>query len=102
MHGGALFTNDETVTFAGTASDDGWGYTLTLNSLSVLDLFHNSGLGPDSNKRDFSADLKVADKDILQLLLNDASGNALVGLVPVVVDKAAPKVLLTELLRAGS
>lgn len=101
LHGGALFTNDETVTFAGTASDDGWGYTLTLNGSSVLDLFHNSGLGPDSNKRDFSADLKVADKDILQLLLNDASGNALVGLVPVVVDKAAPKVLVDGVAQGG-
>ena len=92
LHGGALFTNDESVTFAGTAADDGWGYTLSLNGSSVLDLYHNSGLGPDSNKRDFSTDIKVADKDILQLLLNDASGNALVGLVPVVLDKAAPTI----------
>ncbi|MFT3945308.1 MAG: S8 family serine peptidase [Ancrocorticia sp.] len=92
LHGGTLFTNDDKVTFAGSASDDGWGYTLTLNGSSVLDLFHNSGLGPDSNKRDFSADLKVADKDILQLLLNDANGNALVGLVPVVLDKTGPAV----------
>lgn len=92
LNGGALITKDERVTFTGTASDDGWGYTLKLNDSAVLDLFHSSGLGPDSNQRDFSTDLMVADRDTLLLSLNDANGNALEGRVPVVLDQVAPEV----------
>ncbi|SNU01998.1 lactocepin [Ruaniaceae bacterium KH17] len=105
LRAGALITDEEQVTFAGTASDDGWGYTLRLNNSAVLDLFHNSGLGPDSNQRDFSTDLTVANGDTLLLTLNDANGNALAGLVPVVLDQVAPEIEISggnPLLRAGN
>lgn len=91
LHGGALFTNDESVTFAGTAADDGWGYTLSLNGSSVLISTTTVVLARIRTSAP-PTDIKVVDKDILQLLLNDASGNALVGLVPVVLDKAAPTI----------
>lgn len=95
LTGGTLFTKDRHVTFAGTASDDGWGYQLALNGSSAVDVFYNSGLGAASNKRSFSQGVDVADGDTVLVTLADANGNTLVGAIPVVVDQKLPVVTLS-------
>lgn len=95
LHGGSLITNSENVKFKGQASDDGWGYQLKLNDSSVLELENQTGLGPDSNLRTFDTDLTVADKDLLNVDLTDMNGNALVGLIPVVLDQTLPTASIT-------
>ncbi len=94
---GTLYTADEQVTLAGTASDDGWGYRFALNDSVVLERFYLSSPGEQSNQRDFSTELTVADGDTLLVEFSDSNGNVLVGYVPVVLDQLAPEVTFEEL-----
>ncbi|MFP7696705.1 S8 family serine peptidase [Trueperella sp. LYQ143] len=90
--GGTLFTNKPDVPFTGKASDDGWGYTLKINDSTLIELFNYTGHGPVSNERAFNQVVKVADGNILEILLTDTLGNALLAFVPVVLDEAAPQI----------
>lgn len=90
--GGTLYTNKDEVTFAGTAEDDGWGYYLTLNDSTVLEIYYRWGLGPESNHRGFSQSVLVKDGDKIYVRFADIDGNALTAFIPVVVDKVAPEV----------
>lgn len=92
LYDGTLYVKDTQVTMAGSAFDDGWGYKLSINDSNVLDVMYNSGLGPDSNKRVFSKVVGVANGDQLMLVFTDTNGNALSGVVPVVVDTVGPDV----------
>ena len=97
LHGGTLFTASETVRFAGTASDDGWGYTFALNDSTVTEVFYDSGLGAESNQRDFSEEISVADGDVILVQMSDANGNTLLGAIPVVLDAEAPGITVEGL-----
>ncbi|WP_172120234.1 S8 family serine peptidase [Actinomyces faecalis] len=90
LYDGVLYTRDSSVTFAGSAEDDGWGYKLGINDSSVVEVYNGSGTGPESNKREFSRDVAVADGDILLIEASDSMGNTLAGGIPVVVDAQAP------------
>lgn len=90
LYDGVLYTKDSPVTFAGSAEDDGWGYQLKINDSAVIDVYNGSGTGPESNKREFSRDVTVADGDILLIVAGDSMGNTLAGGIPVVVDTQAP------------
>lgn len=90
--GGTLYTNTPEVTLSGSAADDGWGYTFLLNNSAVLDLFSNSGFGPESNEREFATKIVVADGDQLLLQIYDSMGNQLIGVIPVVLDEIAPEI----------
>ncbi len=95
LTGGVLYASSPHVTFAGTAEDDGWGYTLKLNDSTVLQPYSWTGLGPESNRAEFSTDLTVATGDTLSVVFGDAMGNTLTGRIPVVVDSDAPNVAVT-------
>ncbi|MFQ6483831.1 S8 family serine peptidase [Brachybacterium epidermidis] len=95
--GGTLYTAQEQVTLAGTAADDGWGYRFALNDSVVLERFDLASPGEQSNSRDFSTEITVADGDTLLVEFSDSNGNVLLGLVPVVLDQAAPEVNFEEL-----
>lgn len=95
--GGTLYTATEEVTLAGTAEDDGWGYTFALNGSVVIERFDASSPGQQSNRRDFSTTVRVADGDTLLVEFVDGNGNALLGLVPVVLDTVAPTVSVDPL-----
>ncbi len=90
LYDGVLYTKDSPVTFAGSAEDDGWGYQLKINDSTVVDVYNGSGTGPESNKREFSRDVTVADGDVLLVVAGDSMGNTLAGGIPVVVDAQAP------------
>lgn len=90
--GGTLFTNTEQVEFAGTASDDGWGYTFALNDSVVIERFHDSSIGAVSNERSFSTEVTVADGDTILVSYRDANGNVLVSGIPVVLDQKGPQI----------
>ncbi|MFC0675797.1 S8 family serine peptidase, partial [Brachybacterium hainanense] len=91
LRGGTLFTAHEDVRFAGTAEDDGWGYAFALNESVVAEVYEGTGLGPDSNRRSFETELRVADGDMLLVRLDDMNGNTLLGVIPVVLDAIAPE-----------
>lgn len=95
LMGGTLYANTDTVKFAGHAEDDGWGYQLALNNDVTTQVFYDSGLGPESNRRTFSKDVAVADGDTILVRLSDANGNTMVGAIPVVIDKVDPKVAIS-------
>lgn len=97
LTGGTLYTSDPDVTVAGTASDDGWGYTLALNDDVVIQRFDMSSPGEASNTRAFSTQVTVADGDTLLVEFYDANGNVLLGLIPVVLDTVAPIVGIENL-----
>ncbi|MBM7824410.1 lactocepin [Arcanobacterium pluranimalium] len=101
LYGGTLITNQDSVTFRGSASDDGWGYKLLLNDISAKEVFEYGGIGPASNLRTFEQKIPVQQGDQLLIAFADQIGNALSGLIPVVVDKTAPTADLTGL-TAGS
>lgn len=88
--GGTLYTATPEVAFRGTASDDGWGYGLRLNDSVVIERFDRGSPGEQSNRREFSADLTVADGDTVLLEYGDANGNILLAGIPVVLDQDAP------------
>ena len=88
--GGTLYTNNPEVTFAGTASDDGWGYTLKINDSTIAEFFNYGGHGPESNERTFSEVVQVAHGDLMQIVFGDAMGNLLVAYIPVILDSEAP------------
>lgn len=89
--GGTLYTRSEEVTFVGEAADDGWGYKLQVNDDVVIDRFDRGSPGKGYNSRAFSHKVTVADGDTLLLTQEDSNGNKLIGGIPVVLDKAAPK-----------
>lgn len=95
--GGTLYTDEEQVTLAGTAADDGWGYTFALNDSVVLERFDISSPGEVSNTREFSTEITVADGDTLLVEFSDANGNVLLGLIPVVLDQLPPETLFQDL-----
>jgi lactocepin len=88
--GGTLFTDTVDVTFAGTASDDGWGYTFMLNGSTVIERFDLGSPGEESNKREFSTTITVADEDFILVNFFDSNGNELLNVIPVVLDQEAP------------
>lgn len=91
--GGTIFTSSDTVRFTGSAQDDGYGYTLSINNSVITELSY-SGKGPESNKRTFDENVKVADGDTILIHIIDEAGNSLSTRVPVVVDKDAPEVAI--------
>lgn len=97
LTGGTLYTREEQITVAGTAEDDGWGYALALNDSVALERFDLGSPGADSNRRDFSTDITVADGDTLLIEFSDSNGNVLLGLIPVVLDTAGPTLTLEDL-----
>ncbi|MFC5369298.1 S8 family serine peptidase [Arcanobacterium bovis] len=101
LYHGTLITNQDSVVMRGSASDDGWGYKLLLNDISAKEVFEYGGIGPASNQRTFDQTLPVQQGDQLLVAFADQMGNALSGLIPVVVDKTAPGLSLTGL-TAGS
>ncbi|WP_308663032.1 S8 family serine peptidase [Actinobaculum massiliense] len=95
LYGGALFTNEDSATFAGTANDDGFGYTLSINDSKVIQRgIQETAPHNDSNAQDFSHKIAVKNGDSVLIAFRDAVGNALAGLIPVVVDKVAPEVTI--------
>ncbi|WP_124054511.1 S8 family serine peptidase [Arcanobacterium ihumii] len=95
LYGGTLITNQDSVNFQGTASDDGWGYQLSLNDISAKRVFEYAGLGPQSNQRTFNQTVPVQQGDQLLVAFTDEMQNTLSSLIPVVVDKTAPTVNLS-------
>ena len=95
--GGTLYTNTEQVTVAGTASDDGWGYGLRLNDSTVIERFDIGSPGEQSNLRDFSTEISVADGDTLLVEFMDSNGNVLLGLIPVILDQDVPRIAVANL-----
>lgn len=93
LYGGTLFTNSDTTRFTGTASDDGYGYALSLNGSRIIQLYY-SGKGPESNERTFDEEIKVKDGDTIQVTITDGT-NSMTARIPVVVDKEAPKAEIT-------
>ena len=88
--GGTLFTNSDSVTFAGTISDDGWGYSLNINGNLVADLQLPNAPGEESTRRTFKTPVHVANGDKIMLLALDGSRNGYGSYIPVVVDTTAP------------
>ncbi|HEX7352351.1 S8 family serine peptidase [Brachybacterium sp.] len=95
--GGTLYTDSEQVAVAGTASDDGWGYGLSLNDSIIIERFDLGSPGEESNTRDFSTEITVADGDTLLLEFSDSNGNVLLGLIPVVLDQDVPRLDIANL-----
>ncbi|GAA4523088.1 S8 family serine peptidase [Brachybacterium paraconglomeratum] len=95
--GGTLYTNTEQVTVAGSASDDGWGYGLRLNDSTIIERFDIASPGEQSNLRDFSTEVSVADGDTLLVEFMDSNGNVLLGLIPVVLDQEVPRIDVAHL-----
>ncbi|QKD78915.1 S8 family serine peptidase [Actinomyces marmotae] len=90
LHGGELYTNQDSVAFKGTVSDDQWGYSLRLNNEIAAGFFRRDNPGANVNKRDFSESLAVKDGDTLYVGAVDRLGNSLEARIPVHVDKEAP------------
>ncbi|MGP9539551.1 S8 family serine peptidase [Brachybacterium sp. AOP43-C2-M15] len=97
--GGTLYASTPRITVAGTASDDGWGYTFALNGSTVVERFDLGSPGEGSNLREFSTEISVADGDTLLVQFADSNGNVLMGLIPVVLDQEVPRVDIANLTR---
>jgi len=95
--GGTLYTDSEQMTVAGTASDDGWGYGLSLNDSIIIERFDLGSPGEESNTRGFSTEITVAGGDTLLLEFYDSNGNVLLGLIPVVLDQDVPRLDIANL-----
>ena len=91
---GTLFTNKDEVDFVGTASDDGWGYSLAINRSTALEVFYRSSIGPKSNERSFNQKVNVADGDHILVTFVDSNSNLLTTVIPVVKDQKAPTAVL--------
>lgn len=90
---GAIYlTTAGDVTFSGHVWDNAFGYSLQLNGNVVADLLSLWDPGADVTKRPFSTVIPVADGDKVLMSLNDQFGNALLALMPVVVDDQAPTI----------
>ncbi|XCB29339.1 S8 family serine peptidase [Arcanobacterium hippocoleae] len=94
--GGTLYTNQDEVRFKGTASDDGWGYTLSINNFVPADEFYESGIGAPSNERSFDRKVAVKNGDNILLQAADSLGNGALSVIPVVVDKENPTLKINE------
>lgn len=90
--GGSIFTQHDEVVFTGNVSDDGWGYKFLINKDTVEQRENNSGLGAESNEREFTYPVKVKDGDKILVTVIDSFGNQILGVYPVVVDKDKPTV----------
>lgn len=90
LHGGELYTNQDSVAFTGTIADDQWGYRLLLNNEVAADFFRRDNPGANVNKQEFSESLAVKDGDTLYIGAVDRLGNSLETRIPVHVDKEAP------------
>nr|WP_306814302.1 S8 family serine peptidase [Actinomyces bowdenii] len=90
LTGGTLYTNQDSVTFRGSISDNGWGYYLALNNATAADFVRLDNPGAQVNSTDFEQVVAVRDGDVIRMYSVDTIGNTLVGLIPVTVDKSAP------------
>lgn len=90
---GALYVQTlDPVTFAGEVWDNAFGYSLTLNGNAVESFSSRFEADPKINRRPFSHQVPVADKDKILLGLYDQAGNSFLQLIPVVHDPVAPQV----------
>lgn len=90
---GALYLREAgDVEFAGTVSDNAFGYSLAINGDHVEQFFTIDDPGAAVNARDFSKTVKAADGDTILVLLEDHLGNAIMQLIPVVVDGEKPAI----------
>lgn len=88
---GALYLREAgEVEFAGTVSDNAFGYVLSINGDHVDQFFTIDDPGAAVNARDFATKVAAADGDTILVLLEDHLGNAFAQLIPVVVDAVAP------------
>ncbi|MDO5033776.1 MAG: S8 family serine peptidase [Actinomycetaceae bacterium] len=88
------------VEFAGSVSDNAFGYELLINGDSVERFLTLDDPGAQVSRRDFSKTVKAADGDKIFVLLRDHVENGFLWLIPVVVDDVAP-VVSVDALRAG-
>lgn len=80
------------VEFAGTVSDNAFGYELAINGDHVEQFLTIEDPGAEINKRDFSKKVAAADGDKILVLLKDHHDNTFAQLIPVIVDAEAPQV----------
>ncbi|MGJ9436679.1 S8 family serine peptidase [Actinotignum sp. GS-2025b] len=92
LYNGVLYANSDEVTFAGTASDDAWGYELKINGSVVRSIIDHTVGGTKTNTRSFNQAFPVADGDTVLVQFGDSMGNTLLNTIPVVVDKEGPAV----------
>lgn len=90
LYGHTLFTNKDTVTFAGSVSDDAFGQSMTINNKTFADFFTKDGDGHEVTRRAFSQEIPVNNKDTVLIRLNDQVNSQLFSLIPVVLDQQEP------------
>ncbi|QOR47011.1 S8 family serine peptidase [Trueperella pecoris] len=95
---GAIYLREPgEVEFAGSVSDNAFGYQLSINGDAVEQFRTIDDPSADVNKRDFSKKVKASAGDKILVLLSDHFENAYVQLIPVVVDGQAPSITVEGL-----
>ncbi|MFU0570577.1 S8 family serine peptidase [Gardnerella vaginalis] len=92
LYGNTLFTNQDSVDFKGSMSQDCFGYSLFINGSIVSEFFSTDGGGEKVNKSLFNKNFSVKDKDIIHVEVNNTTASSLETFIPVVVDKKDPEV----------
>ena len=92
LYGNTLFTNQDSVDFEGSMSQDSFGYSLLINGNIVSEFFSTDGGGEKVNESSFNRKFDVKDKDIIHVEVNNTTASSLQTFIPVVVDKLNPKV----------
>ncbi len=85
------------VEFAGSVSDNAFGYELSINGDSVEQFMTLDDPGAEVSKRDFSKKITAADGDKILVILRDHLENGYVQLIPVIVDDEAPTISIDSL-----
>ena len=92
LYGNTLFTNQDSVDFEGSMSQDSFGYSLLINGNIVSEFFSTDGGGEKVNESSFNRKFDVKDKDVIHVEVNNTTASSLQTFIPVVVDKLNPKV----------
>ncbi|QOR44960.1 S8 family serine peptidase [Trueperella pecoris] len=90
---GAIYLREPgEVEFAGSVSDNAFGYKLSINGDVVEEFLTLDDPSAEVNKRNFSKKINAKDADKVLVLLRDQVDNTYLQLIPVIVDGQAPQV----------
>lgn len=87
-----IYTNKDYITLEGDVADNTLGYRFYINRDQVLNVEQNSNFSLQNTRRKFEKNIKIQNKDTIELYARDICTNEVAEFYTVILDKVKPQI----------